>query len=72
MSREESGANEEMLITEDGGGYWVGGILLDRLPRLLLEAAVDRLGDGRLHQVDVTHNQGHEQILQMFVESPVA
>lgn len=47
-------------------------VLLDGLPGLLLEAAVDGLGDGRLHQVDVAHHQGHEQILQVFVEGAVA
>lgn len=60
------------LITHDGGGKRVGGLLLDGLPGLLLEAAVDGLGDGRLHQVDVAHHQGDEQVLQVFVERPVA
>ncbi len=50
----------------------MGGVLLDRLPGLLLEAAVDGLGDGRLHQVDVAHHQGDEQVLQVFVEHPIA
>lgn len=50
----------------------MGGALLDRLPGLLLEAAVDGLGDGRLHQVDVADDEGHEQILQVFVKGPVA
>lgn len=50
----------------------MGGLLLDGLPGLLLEAAVDGLGDGRLHQVDVANHQGDEQILQVFVECPIA
>lgn len=50
----------------------VGVVLLDGLPGLLLEAAVDGLGDGRLHQVDVTHHQGDEQVLQVFVERTIA
>lgn len=33
---------------------------------------MDGLGDGRLHQVDVAHNQGDEQGLQVFVEGAVA
>lgn len=49
-----------------------GRLLLDRLPGLLLEAAVDGLGDGRLHQVDVAHHQGNEQLLQVFVEGAIA
>lgn len=50
----------------------VGGALPDRLPGLLLKAALDGLGDGRLHQVDVANHQGDEQVLQVLVESPVA
>lgn len=46
--------------------------LLDGLPGLLLEATVDGLGDGRLHQVDVAHHQRHEDGLQVSVERPVA
>ena len=38
----------------------------------MLEAAVDGLGDGRLHQVDVAHHQRDKQVLQVFVERPVA
>lgn len=49
-----------------------GQFLLDGLPSLLLEATVDGLGDGRLHQVDVAHHQGDEQLLQVFVEGAVA
>lgn len=50
----------------------MGGFLLDGLPGLLLEAAVDGLSDGRLHQVDVAHHQGDVEVLQVFVERPVA
>lgn len=50
----------------------MGGLLLDGLPGLLLEAAVDGLSDGRLHQVDVAHHQGDVEVLQVFVERPVA
>lgn len=51
----------------------VGGwSLLDGLPGLLLEAAVEGLGDRRLHQVDVAHHQRHEDALQVSVERPVA
>lgn len=50
----------------------MGGLLLDRLPGLLLEAAVDGLSNGRLHQVDVTHYQWDEQVLQVFVERTIA
>lgn len=49
-----------------------GRSLLDRLPRLPLEAAVDGLGDRRLHQVDVAHHQRDEEVLQVRVERPVA
>ncbi len=59
------------LTTHDGEGQ-VGGVLLDGLPGLLLEAAMDGLSDGGLHQVDVAHHQGDEQVLQVFVERPVA
>lgn len=49
-----------------------GRSLLDRLPLLLLEAAVDGLSNRRLHQVDVAHHQRYEEDLQVFVERPVA
>ena len=38
---------------------------------LLLEALVDRLGDRRLHQVDVTHHQWCEGLSQMCVEATI-
>lgn len=46
--------------------------ILDRLPGLLLKAAVDGLGDGCLHQVNIAHHQGQEGVLQVPVEHPVA
>lgn len=49
-----------------------GRSLLDRLPLLLLEAAVNGLSNRRLHQVDVAHHQWYEEVLQVFVERPVA
>jgi hypothetical protein len=38
---------------------------------LLLETLVDRLGDRRLHQVDVTHHQWREGLSQMCVEATI-
>lgn len=59
-----------VYIENEGTGG--GGVLLDGLPGLLLKAAVDGLGDGRLHQVDVADHQGDKQVLQVFVERPIA
>lgn len=49
-----------------------GRSLLDTLPLLLLEATVNGLSNRRLHQVDVAHHQWYEEVLQVFVERPVA
>lgn len=54
---------------------WVlagGRSLLDRLPLLLLETTVNGLSNRRLHQVNVAHHQWNEEVLQVFVEHPVA
>lgn len=50
----------------------MGGALPDSVPGLGLEAAVDGLGDGRLHQVDVANHQRDEELLQVLVKGPVA
>lgn len=63
----EADANDSWWRAEQ-----VIGLLLDRLPGLLLEASMDGLGDGRLHQVNVAHHKGDEQVLQVFVERPIA
>ena len=47
-------------------------VSLDRLPGLPLEAAVDGLGYGGLHQVHVAHHQRGVQVLQVLVELSVA
>lgn len=62
----------KLTLTAQAGGEQVGGLLLDWLPGLLLEAAVDGLSDGRLHQVDVAHHQGDVEVLKVFVERPIA
>lgn len=55
-----------------GGVEWAGPSLPDGEPGLGLEAAVDGLGNGRLHQVDVADHQRDEELLQVLVEDPVA
>lgn len=47
-------------------------VLLDRLPGFSLEAPVDRLGDGGLHQVHIAHHQRGVQVLQVLMELSVA
>lgn len=46
--------------------------LLDWLPGFPLEAPVDGLSDGGLHQVHIAHHQGSIQVLQVLVELPIA
>ena len=48
------------------------GSLLHRLPGFPLEAPVDGLGDGRLHQVHVSHHQRGVEVLQVLVEPSIA
>lgn len=57
-------------VKEQGENVSVG-LLLDGLPGFLLEAAVNGLCNGRLHQVDVPHHQRHVEVLQVFVEGSV-
>ena len=45
---------------------------LDRLPRLPFKAPVNGLSDGGLHEVHIAHHQGSIQILQVFMELPIA
>lgn len=42
------------------------------VPLFALEALVDGLGNGGLHQVHVAHHLGGEDVAQLLVEPPVA
>lgn len=48
------------------------GPLLYRHPGLSLKAPGDRLSDGGLHQVHISNHQGSIEVLQVFVEFPIA
>ena len=53
-----------------GWRNWLISLPFD-LPLLLLESLVDRLSDGRFHQIDVSHHLRGERISQMLVEAAV-
>lgn len=52
--------------------YTDGGFLLYGLPGLSIKAFVNRLCDGRLHQIHISNHQRGVQILQVFVELSIA
>lgn len=46
--------------------------LLDGFPGFSFKTSVNRLGDGGLHQVNISHDQRSVQVLQVLVELSIA